>query len=225
MMPALELDGVWKYYRTRHVETAALRDVSLSVARGEFLSIVGPSGSGKSTLISVMGLLERADTGRVRLLGEDVTRQSAGGLARRRRAHIGFIFQAFHLITDMMVLDNVALALEGVEPRRRVRRERAMKALEQLGVAHRAKHLPTELSGGQQQRVACARAMVREPALLICDEPTGNLDGESAALVLEAVEAMHASGATVLLVTHDPSLAARAQRIVRLDSGRIEPRR
>jgi putative ABC transport system ATP-binding protein len=150
---------------------------------------------------------------------------SAGGLARRRRAHIGFIFQAFHLITDMMVLDNVALALEGVEPRRRVRRERAMKALEQLGVAHRARHLPTELSGGQQQRVACARAMVREPALLICDEPTGNLDGESAALVLEAVEAMHASGTTVLLVTHDPSLAARAQRIVRLDSGRIEPRR
>lgn len=222
MIPALELDEVWKYYRTRHVETAALRGLTLSVARGEFLSIVGPSGSGKSTLISVMGLLERADQGRVRLLGEDVTRQSAGGLARRRRAHIGFIFQAFHLITDMMVLDNVALALEGIEPRRRVRRERAMKALEQLGVAHRARHLPTELSGGQQQRVACARAMVREPALLICDEPTGNLDGESAALVLDAVEAIHASGATVLLVTHDPALAARAQRIVRLDSGRIE---
>lgn len=222
MSHALELNSVSKRFRTKRIETTALDQIEMSVATGEFLSIVGASGSGKSTLVSIMGLLEKPSEGSVVFFGEDVSRAGSGRLADLRRNHIGFVFQAFHLISDESVIENVMAGLDGIERSRRVRRERAMDTLEALGIDHRAEHLPAQLSGGQQQRTAIARAMVRRPLLLICDEPTGNLDPEASGIVMDHIEAIRQSGATVVLVTHDHAIARRADRIVTLEQGRVK---
>lgn len=222
MSDALTLIAVTKRFRTRKVETTALDQVTMSIPRGEFLSIVGPSGSGKSTLIAIMGLLEKPSEGQVAFFGEDVTRAGSGRLADLRRHHVGFVFQSFHLMSDETVVENVMAGLDGIERSRRLRRERAMEALNALGIDHRADHLPAQLSGGQQQRAAIARAMVREPRLLICDEPTGNLDPESAGIVMGHIDAIRERGATVVLVTHDHAVAGRADRTIALEHGRIK---
>ncbi|MEP3072088.1 ABC transporter ATP-binding protein [Maricaulis sp.] len=222
MSDALTLIAVTKRFRTRKVETTALDQVTMSIPRGEFLSIVGPSGSGKSTLIAIMGLLEKPSEGQVAFFGEDVTRAGSGRLADLRRHHVGFVFQSFHLMSDETVVENVMAGLDGIERSRRLRRERAMEALNALGIEHRADHLPAQLSGGQQQRAAIARAMVREPRLLICDEPTGNLDPESAGIVMGHIDAIRERGATVVLVTHDHVIAGRADRTIALEHGRIK---
>ena len=155
--------------------------------------------------------------------GETVTRAGSGRLADLRRNHIGFVFQSFQLISDMSVVENVMAGLDGIERSKRLRRARALETLDALGIAHRADHLPSQLSGGQQQRAAVARAMVRQPLLLICDEPTGNLDPESADIVMAHIEAFRDAGATVVLVTHDPAIARRADRIVTLEHGQLQP--
>lgn len=222
MSDALTLIGVTKRFRTRKIETTALDQVTMSVPGGEFLSIVGPSGSGKSTLIAIMGLLEKPSEGQVAFFGEDITRAGSGRLADLRRHHVGFVFQSFHLMSDESVVDNVMAGLDGIERSRRRRRERAMEALNALGIEHRADHLPAQLSGGQQQRAAIARAMVREPRLLICDEPTGNLDPESADIVMRHIDTIRGSGATVVLVTHDHAIAGRADRTIALEHGQIK---
>jgi len=221
MTTALKLTNVGKIFRTRSMETAALRDLSLTIETGEFVAITGASGSGKSTLVTLMGLLDTPSTGQLEFFGSDVTRAGAGALADLRLSKIGFVFQSFHLIPDLTVVANVALGLEGLVSGRRERFRQAHQALERLELAPRADHYPAQLSGGQQQRVAIARAMVRRPALLICDEPTGNLDVESANIVFELIKDMHAAGATVILVTHDTDLARKAPRQVQLEHGEI----
>ncbi len=221
MTTALKLTNVGKIFRTRSMETAALRDLSLTIETGEFVAITGASGSGKSTLVTLMGLLDTPSTGQLEFFGSDVTCAGAGALADLRLSKIGFVFQSFHLIPDLTVVANVALGLEGLVSGRRERFRQAHQALERLELAPRADHYPAQLSGGQQQRVAIARAMVRRPALLICDEPTGNLDVESANIVFELIKDMHAAGATVILVTHDTDLARKAPRQVQLEHGEI----
>lgn len=217
----LRLENAWKQFASGPTAVTALADASLDLSRGDFISITGPSGSGKSTLVTLLGLLDRPDQGRLTFMDQDVSRYSAGRLAALRRAHIGFVFQAFHLIQDMTVLENVMLGLEGLVRGRAERRARAGAVLERLGLSDRAGHLPSQLSGGQQQRAAIARAMAKEPDLLICDEPTGNLDGESGERVVELILALNKAGAAVALVTHDPRLAELAERRFHIADGRL----
>jgi ABC-type lipoprotein export system ATPase subunit len=197
----------------------ALEQVSLRIERGDFVAIAGPSGSGKSTLMNVIGLLDRPDTGRYRLDGEDVSALDVDRQAHLRNRRIGFVFQAFHLLPRTTALENVELPL--------VYSDRAdvsglgRRALEAVGLADRIHHRPSELSGGQQQRVAIARALVNEPDLLLADEPTGNLDAGSAAEVLAVFSALHRAGRTIVLVTHDAAVAAHCDRIARIEGGRI----
>ena len=217
----LRLENAWKQFASGPTAVTALADASLDLSRGDFISITGPSGSGKSTLVTLLGLLDRPDQGRLTFMDQDVSRYSAGRLAALRRAHIGFVFQAFHLIQDMTVLENVMLGLEGLVRSRADRSARAGAVLERLGLSDRAGHLPSQLSGGQQQRAAIARAMAKEPDLLICDEPTGNLDGESGERVVELILALNKAGAAVALVTHDPRLAEMAERRFHIADGRL----
>jgi putative ABC transport system ATP-binding protein len=216
----IELTGIGRTYRRPGGEPVeALRDVSLRIERGEFVAIVGTSGSGKSTLMNVLGLLDRPDTGRYLLDGEDVSNLDIDGQARMRNRRIGFVFQAFHLLPRTSALENVELPL--------LYSDRAdiaglgRRALESVGLADRIDHRPSELSGGQQQRVAIARALVNEPDLLLADEPTGNLDARSAAEVLSVFESLNRGGRTIVLVTHDPAVAAHCGRVARLEEGRI----
>jgi ABC-type lipoprotein export system ATPase subunit len=216
----IELQGVCRTYRRPGGEPVeALREVSLRIERGDFVAVVGSSGSGKSTLLNVLGLLDRPDAGRYRLDGEDVAGLDVDGQARLRNRRIGFVFQAFHLLPRTSALDNVELPL--------LYSDRAdiaglgRRALERVGLADRVEHRPSELSGGQQQRVAIARALVNEPDLLLADEPTGNLDARSAAEVLAVFESLNRTGGTIVLVTHDPSVAAHCGRIARIEAGRI----
>jgi len=215
------LKNVTKRYRTRRVETTAVNALDLEVRTGDFLSVTGPSGSGKSTLITLLGLLERPDDGQIFFKGENVSRASANKLADLRRGSIGFVFQAFHLIPDLDVISNVSLGLEGLVGKRENREAAALAALDELGLSARARHMPSQLSGGQQQRVAIARAMVKKPDLLICDEPTGNLDRGAGDTVLDLIRGLHTNGTTVLLVTHDLDVAARAERQLVIDNGRL----
>jgi len=221
MTAALELTDVWKVFRTHTMETAALRGLTLRIEAGDFVAITGASGSGKSTLVTLMGLLDTPSAGRVEFYGQDVSQAGAGRLADLRLSSVGFVFQSFHLIADMTVIANVALSLEGRVARKHDRLELARQTLEELGLGPRAEHYPAQLSGGQQQRVAVARAMVRHPSLLICDEPTGNLDPESAKSVFDLIKTMHSQGTTVILVTHDMALAQQAPRLIRLENGEI----
>ena len=219
-VPAIRLEAVEKVYRTDRIETVALANVNLEVGKGELLAIMGPSGCGKSTLLHLMGLLDVPTLGRVTLEGHDVGGLSDRARARARNAAIGFVFQTFHLIPELSVLDNVELPLlyrrAGAGERRRL----ALAALDRVGLSSRVHHYPTQLSGGQQQRVAVARAIVGRPRLLLADEPTGNLDSQMGDEVMALLESLNAEGATVVMVTHDPRLGQRAHRTVRLFDGR-----
>ncbi|MDW8090606.1 MAG: ABC transporter ATP-binding protein [Meiothermus sp.] len=225
MVPVVEMRGVAKVYRSgtgaRTVEVQALAGVDLTVQKGEFVALMGPSGSGKSTLMHIIGLLDTPTEGEYRLGGTSVRGLSEAQLARIRNRRIGFVFQAFFLLPRLTALQNVALPLvyRGLPPALRL--ERARRTLEAVGLGDRLDHLPAELSGGQKQRVAIARALVQEPDLLLADEPTGNLDSRSSEEILALFRALHQEGKTILLVTHEPDVAARAQRIVRLRDGRV----
>jgi len=218
---AVRLEAVEKVYRTEKIETVALSNVSLEIAAGEFVSVMGPSGSGKSTLLNVLGLLDAPTTGRVVLDGQPVNGFGDRRLAALRNREVGFIFQSFHLIADLDALDNVQIPLLYRALSNRERRERAEIALERLGLTARMHHYPTQLSGGQQQRVAIARAIVGGPRLLLADEPTGNLDSRTGEDVMQILEEYNRdAGVTVVMVTHDQHLAERTGRIVRLFDGR-----
>ena len=217
----IALEGVSRVYRTGHVDVVALRDVNLEVMPGEFLAIVGPSGSGKSTLMHIVGCLDRPTTGEYRLAGMPVAQLDDDELARVRSRTIGFVFQSFNLLPRTSALENVATPLlyQGIGRRERLARARA--ALERLGLGDRMNHESTELSGGQQQRVAIARAIVTEPALIHADEPTGNLDTAAGEDVIGVLRELHAAGRTVVLITHEPDVAAQAERQVHVRDGLV----
>jgi putative ABC transport system ATP-binding protein len=219
--PVLSLADVTKVYRSGSLQVAALRGIALDIQPGEYVAVMGPSGSGKSTLMHIIGCLDVPTAGSYLLAGEDVSTMSEDELAEVRNRRIGFVFQQFNLLASMTAASNVALPLAYAGISRRQRRERAEAALARVGLADRVNHRPGELSGGQQQRVAVARALVTEPALILADEPTGNLDSTSTADVLDLFDELHAAGRTVVLITHEHDVAARAGRIVRLRDGLV----
>ena len=219
--PIIRLTRVSRTYEMGPVVVPALDDVSLDVQPGEFVAIVGPSGSGKSTMMHILGCLDRPTAGAYELAGTPVAELDDDGLAQLRSRAIGFVFQSYNLLPRTSALDNVATPLLYQGVARRERQDRARAALERLGLGDRVAHEPTELSGGQQQRVAVARALVTEPALILADEPTGNLDSRSGAEVLDVFRELHAGGRTIVLITHDPAVAASASRQVHLLDGRI----
>jgi putative ABC transport system ATP-binding protein len=215
----IELERVTKVYRTGSISVAALRGVSLSIDQGEYVAIIGPSGSGKSTLMHILGCLDIPTSGRYHLAGADVSHMSETALAEVRNRSIGFVFQQFNLLASMTAWQNVELPLAYAGVSRAERKDRAMEALARVGLAGRVHHRPGELSGGQQQRVAVARALVTEPALILADEPTGNLDSVSAAEVLRLMGELHETGRTLLLITHDVEVASAANRVVGIRDG------
>jgi len=217
----LKMENVGKVYRTDLIETHALRDFSLAVEAGEFVAVTGPSGSGKTTFLNVAGLLETFDSGRYLLDGKDVSRLSDDARSRLRNERIGFIFQGFNLIPDLNIYDNVDVPLRYRRMKSSDRHERICSALDLVGLASRTKHMPSQLSGGQQQRVAIARAIAGDPAFLLADEPTGNLDSLMARQVMDLLEQINEMGTTIVLVTHDPELARRAHRNVHVVDGQI----
>jgi putative ABC transport system ATP-binding protein len=220
-LPVIKLEGVTKVFLADEVETHALSEVTFEIARGEYVSIAGPSGCGKSTLLSILGLLDTASSGSYELNGRPVTELKAFERARVRNREIGFIFQSFNLIGDLTVFENVELPLTYRGMRPPERRQRVADALERVGMAHRAKHLPSQLSGGQQQRVAVARAVAGEPVILLADEPTGNLDSKSGESVMNLLHELYMNGATICMVTHDPRYARNADRHIHLFDGRV----
>jgi putative ABC transport system ATP-binding protein len=209
-------------YRMGSERILALRGVTLEILRNEYVAIMGPSGSGKSTMMNVLGCLDTPTAGEYWLNGEEVSRLSDDALARVRNREIGFVFQTFNLLPRATALHNVELPLVYAGVRARERRERAAAALERVGLAERMHHRPNELSGGQRQRVAIARALVNQPSILLADEPTGNLDSVTSEEIMEVFAALHAAGQTVIMVTHEPDIAARAQRRIVLRDGRVE---
>jgi putative ABC transport system ATP-binding protein len=219
----IELTGVIKLYRTSELETAALNGVDLKIDPGEFVAVMGPSGCGKSTLLNIVGLIDAPSSGRYHFGDKEVSHFSESQLADLRKGNIGFIFQSFNLIDDLNVYENVELPLlyQGVP--RGQRRNLVREALELVGLSARIKHRPDQLSGGQQQRVAVARAVVGDPKLILADEPTGNLDTSNGEEVMGMLSTLNDQGATILMVTHSPSHAARAHRIVNLLDGRVVP--
>ncbi|HMG35339.1 MAG TPA: ABC transporter ATP-binding protein [Blastocatellia bacterium] len=219
--PLLRLEGVTKVFLTDEVETHALAGIHLDINRGEYIAIAGPSGCGKSTLLSILGLLDTPSEGSYSLNGHSVSDLSLSERARIRNREVGFIFQSFNLIGDLTVFENVELPLTYRGMRTSERRSRVREALERVGMAHREKHLPSQLSGGQQQRVAVARAVAGDPAILLADEPTGNLDSTNGEAVMELLSELHKQGATICMVTHDPRYAAHADRSVHLFDGRV----
>ncbi|MDE0104114.1 MAG: ABC transporter ATP-binding protein [Bryobacterales bacterium] len=220
-VPLIRLEGVSKVFYTDEVETHALSEVDLEIRHGEYVAISGPSGCGKSTLLSIMGLLDTPTDGIYLLDGESVAGLKARQRARIRNRQIGFIFQAFNLIGDLTVFENVELPLTYRGMASSERRKRTEEALERVGMAHRMKHFPSQLSGGQQQRVAVARALGGDPSVLLADEPTGNLDSKNGEAVMDLLQAVHQGGATICMVTHDPRFEAHAERVVRLFDGKI----
>ncbi|MDV6330889.1 ABC transporter ATP-binding protein [Asticcacaulis sp. 201] len=220
--PLIRLKGVNFTYQTAGRRVKALRDITLDVERGEFVSICGPSGCGKSTLLNVMGTLDRPETGSLSFRGQDMANATSSSLARLRALDIGFVFQSFNLIDSLSVYENIKLALLY---RRRPDidvDERVEEVMDLVGIAHRARHLPNQLSGGQQQRCAIARAIVGKPSIILADEPTGNLDSENAAQIFNILQAVHAEGCTLVIVTHSPAQADQAERIVEMLDGRIQ---
>lgn len=218
----LELQGIAKTFQTDDVETRALAEVDLAISQGEFVSINGPSGSGKSTLLAILGLLDVPQQGEYRIDGQDTAKLDPFQRAVLRNRSIGFIFQAFNLIGDLSVQENVELPLtyrRSMSPAERKRR--VAEALDSVQMSHRARHLPGQLSGGQQQRVAVARAVAGDPLILLADEPTGNLDSKNGDAVMELLQGLHAKGATICMVTHNPDHAKKATRVVHLFDGRV----
>jgi putative ABC transport system ATP-binding protein len=219
--PLIKLDGVTKSFFTDEVETHALDRVHLEIDRGEYVSIAGPSGCGKSTLLAILGLLDVPTAGSYWLDGKLVSELMPRERARIRNREIGFVFQSFNLIGELTIFENVELPLTYLGVKSVERKKRVQAALEKVGMGHRSRHLPSQLSGGQQQRVAVARAVVAEPAILLADEPTGNLDSVNGQIVMELLRDLHRRGATVCMVTHDPRYALYADRTVHLFDGRI----
>lgn len=217
----LTLKNIRKVYRTQMVETYALDDVSLHVERGEFVAVMGRSGSGKTTFLNVTGLLDTFDSGSYVLDGQDVSRLGDAEMSRIRNQKIGFIFQSFNLIPDLDVFDNVDVPLRYRRLPAKERRSRVERAVEQVGLTSRLRHLPSQLSGGQQQRVAIARVLAGDPKLILADEPTGNLDTLMSREVMDLLDRIHAQGTTIIMVTHSPECAARAVRHIHLLDGRI----
>jgi len=217
----LQMTHIQKIYRTDLIETHALRKLTVTVKDGEFVAITGSSGSGKTTFLNIAGLLESFEHGNYMLDGEDVSHLSDDERSIYRNQKIGFIFQSFNLIPDLNLFENVDVPLRYRKLPRAERKQRIEYALETVGLASRMKHIPAQLSGGQQQRVAIARAIAGKPGLLLADEPTGNLDTVMAYQVMELLEEIHAAGTTIVMVTHDPALAKRADRIIQLIDGRV----
>jgi len=221
MATLIQMEDLTKVFSTDEVETHALTGVHLEIERGEFVSIAGPSGCGKSTLLAILGLLDSPSEGRYLLKGTPVERLDRSERARIRNREIGFVFQAFNLIGDLTVFENVELPLTYRHIPATERKRMTREALEKVGMSHRQKHYPSQLSGGQQQRVAVARALVGEPSILLADEPTGNLDSANGEAVIEILRHLHRGGATICMVTHDPRYARYADRTVRIFDGRV----
>jgi putative ABC transport system ATP-binding protein len=217
----IHLNGVKKVFYTDEVETHALAGIHMDIKKGEYVAIAGPSGCGKSTLLSILGLLDSPTEGEYWLNGQSVAELPLSARARTRNREIGFIFQSFNLIGDLTVFENVELPLTYRGLKASERRDRVGAALEKVGMAHRAKHLPSQLSGGQQQRVAVARAVAGQPSILLADEPTGNLDSRNGESVMELLRELHREGATICMVTHDPRYARHADRGIHLFDGQI----
>ncbi len=216
----IQLKNVTKVYRTKTIETLALNRINLDVEAGEFLSIMGPSGCGKSTLLNIMGLLDRASEGEVFVNGQAAHQQRGKALARFRYAHLGFIFQSFHLINDLSVIDNVTLPLLYRRGGGGQARQRAEAVLEQVGLSNRKYHFPGQLSGGQKQRVAIARALIGKPSIILADEPTGNLDSLMGTEIMDLLIGLNRErGTTIVMVTHDEGMARKTDRLVRLFDG------
>ncbi|ANQ83973.1 ABC transporter ATP-binding protein [Azoarcus olearius] len=220
-MAQIELSGIERVFTLGDSQVHALRDVSLKIEAGEYVAVMGPSGSGKSTLLNLLGLLDRPDAGHYRLEGRDVTTLSADEQAQVRRNRIGFVFQSFHLVPRLTAAENIALPLmlAGLAPAER--QARVGRALKDFGLETRADHRPDELSGGQRQRVAIARATIMQPAMLLADEPTGNLDRHTGQEVTELLEALNAAGTTLIVVTHDPAMGNRARRRLMMEDGML----
>ncbi len=219
----IRLSNIRKLYRTTELETTALNNVNLEVEQGEFVAIMGPSGCGKSTLLNIIGLIDRPTSGKYFLEGAEVSNCSEAQLTDIRKHNVGFIFQSFNLIDDLSVYENVELPLLYQGMARAARRSRVREVLELVGLESRAKHKPAQLSGGQQQRVAVARAVVGDPKLIVADEPTGNLDTKNGEDVMDMLATLNEQGATVIMVTHSPSHAGRAHRLISLLDGRVVP--
>ena len=220
-MSLIHLEGLSKVYRVGDQEIRALDEVNLRIEEGEFIAIIGSSGSGKSTLMHLLGCLDTPTAGRMEICGKDLAKASNDELARVRNREIGFVFQAFNLLPKLDVVSNIALPLiyAGVPSRERLARARKVAA--DVGLGERLSNRPPQLSGGQCQRVAIARALVNNPRILFADEPTGNLDSATGKMILEMFDALHASGKTIVLVTHDPAIAARSRRVIEIRDGRI----
>jgi len=217
----IKTDNIWKIYKMGKVDVEALRGVSIEVERGEYLAIMGPSGSGKSTLMNILGCLDTPTSGKYFLEGKDVSSLSDDELALIRNQKIGFVFQSFHLLPRTPAIHNVELPLIYAGIGRRERRKLAERALEVVGLKDRMHHRPNELSGGERQRVAIARAIVTDPSILLADEPTGNLDSKSGEEIMKIFEELHSHGNTIIVVTHDPNIAGRTERIIKLKDGQV----
>ena len=217
----IKMEGVKKVFYTDEVETHALEEIHLEIKKGQYISIAGPSGCGKSTLLSILGLLDSPSGGAYWLNGQPVAELTTSERTRIRNREIGFIFQAFNLIGDLTVYENVELPLTYRGTSAAERKQKVQSALERVGMAHRLRHYPSQLSGGQQQRVAVARALVGDPLILMADEPTGNLDSRNGEAVMELLQNLHREGATICMVTHDPRFAKHAQREVHLFDGKV----
>jgi len=217
----IALKHVSRLYRSDEIETTALLDVNLNINRGEFVAIMGPSGCGKSTLLNILGTIDRPTSGAYMFEGADLATMSEAGLAEHRANHLGFIFQSFNLVDDLTIRENIELGLLYRKSLSGSKKTMVEAAMDQVGIAHRARHYPHQLSGGQQQRAAIARAIVGAPSLLLADEPTGNLDSENGHQVMEILKNLNASGVTVIMVTHSQSQADQASRVINILDGRM----
>lgn len=217
----IQLDNIKKVFQTEEVETWALRNISLEVKEGEFVAIMGPSGCGKSTLLNIIGLLNNPTSGSYLLDGKDVSTLKESERTLIRRGMIGFVFQSFNLIDELNVVENIELPLLYMGVSGKERRKRAEDVMERVAISHRAKHFPSQLSGGQQQRVSIARALAGKPPVILADEPTGALDSKTGHEILEFIQKLHEEGTTIVLITHDNSIAAQCPRVIRISDGKI----